>query len=1205
MSMDASTFFNQSSSSTTVLDRDTDNSDAQNFFSQPSPQIKIDEEEKDFNAPSRTLEQNIQIGLDEIPETEKSLDYTESEDYLPTPNSLIEFEESFDGATGILPEDRVVKLTKESEQLLETIENEASKQGVSETEYVQENIYNNMDEGPLRSILEFTGATGLKTLLNIQTGFGSVVGNFGNAIEDLAITVQEESPTLYKNITSRDPRSFANQVTRDMGDFLMVLEGATFGRLHPSLSTTIKPKSIAKQLRKQRQQRQMDRLFSGKQFKPTGMDLDKLKDRNEVDVSVLNPDLLRTSTAKAIEEAKKLAQENTKKIADQDSTLFNDIVDQVDIRYDDTTSLEDIKRVEKITGKKLTKTDLDTGETTIDRDAVKLSGLEKLQELSELSVDKPFKPTVSVENFESIVSMASVVKEAHPKYFKNRTVTEAIFDAMVEEKLLADQEFLKKITDYGIPFEDFILTVVGSSSQAGKILNRLSQLSRSVPQGVTQFRKEQKAMRQQGIIRQSFVRLEGIRRGILVSMWATAARNFQSGLIRGPLEGLQNVADTALYNLSNESVGKGIVSVVDPINWKGSFRHMTHLFNPTKYKAQKEYVDFILDDKSMSQLHVKLFDNINEIRRSREFNNNAPLGRGANNVFGAIEKGVDILNIPNRFQEYVIRRSVFLGELERLVKREYDLDLISELNKGKLPDFLNNSIVPENARSFVDIASEATEKALDVTYAKAPDVFVFRKFANLIAENGFTTIIDFPRFLFNSIELIGNYTHGAAYPLLRKAMEVPSALLTKDPKKLANLNYMDRKQIGRNIAGWAAIYAAYQYRTMDDAPEDYKLVRTTESTGANVTAQFPARQALFLGEVMKKGMEAWNNASKVTDDITAKGVAFSNAVSEFFKTDFGREAVDTFVGAPIRRGVGDSITDVISDTLRAEGLDKLVAEKKYAAAGRLLGNYFVTFGVPLTQIIDAQRALGFRTMEKKDVANDPDPNIGTFSDNFKRPFRQLGVTSIFSPSEDASLPTRVSPFGKEREVKVAPTLKLLTGITLENLPNETGQYLESLGIAEYKAGAKPGSIPSYRRASNKYIQKNLPLIVDMVKSLEPLFEEEYEKSSPKLKQLYSKDTYVKAEALTYINESLSRMRSASSGFAKFTVEGLNEEQKNYYRALEAYSKISRNDRVVASREFIRKFNRNPELYNTEDLNDLIMLQSIKKEFVRKVTPKLN
>ena len=109
---------------------------------------------------------------------------------------------------------------------------------------------------------------------------------------------------------------------------------------------------------------------------------------------------------------------------------------------------------------------------------------------------------MSVENFESIVSMASVVKEAHPKYFKNRTVTEAIFDAMVEEKLLADQEFLKKITEYGIPFEDFILTVVGSSSQAGKILNRLSQLSRSVPQGVTQFRKEQKAIRQQGIIRQ-------------------------------------------------------------------------------------------------------------------------------------------------------------------------------------------------------------------------------------------------------------------------------------------------------------------------------------------------------------------------------------------------------------------------------------------------------------------------------------------------------------------------------------------------------------------------------------------------------------------------------------------------------------------------------------------------------------------------------
>ena len=50
------------------------------------------------------------------------------------------------------------------------------------------------------------------------------------------------------------------------------------------------------------------------------------------------------------------------------------------------------------------------------------------------------------------------------------------------------------------------------------------------------------------------MRLEGIRRGGLVSQLATAARNVTSAGIRAPLDTLGNVMDTALYN-AGEATG--------------------------------------------------------------------------------------------------------------------------------------------------------------------------------------------------------------------------------------------------------------------------------------------------------------------------------------------------------------------------------------------------------------------------------------------------------------------------------------------------------------------------------------------------------------------------------------------------------------------------------------------------------------------------
>ena len=86
----------------------------------------------------------------------------------------------------------------------------------------------------------------------------------------------------------------------------------------------------------------------------------------------------------------------------------------------------------------------------------------------------------------------------------------------------------------------------------------------------------------------------------------------------------------------------------------------------------------------------------------------------------AAEDVTQVLNMPNRWQEFLVRRATFLGELERLVRREYDVDLFDALQQGKLRSLMNDAsdVKPDNARSFIDLIDESVTKSLDVTYAK-------------------------------------------------------------------------------------------------------------------------------------------------------------------------------------------------------------------------------------------------------------------------------------------------------------------------------------------------------------------------------------------------------------------------------------------------------------------------------------------------------
>ncbi len=1081
----------------------------------------------------------IDVESTKMPDTE----YVPPEDdgLIPRPpEPTDEIDDAWYMKASELPEDktidRIEKLKKDTMQMRETIATQAKKKGITQEEFIENTIIPSMPDGEwgsteriVKSLLSATGSTGFATLLNVGDWINEGIGGLGNALETIAINAQENYPEIYKSLTVRNPASLANQLVRDTGGLVSVLEAATMGVVTAS---NLGFKSV-KKLNREMKQLKFNKFYEAP--------------------SKFNPNI-KGITYEAMRKADELAE----KTARDNPELMDRL----------------LKDMETITGKNLTMKDDKTGLLVPDPEKYRLAGmdilddinnprtsLEYLEEVGETRKNEMIQPILKIDKLNAVVAMASELNKKFPDYFKKDTirpdgtkitVIDNLFDATVEEKLVADPEFMKTLTKYNLSFEEYILTVVGSGSKAGQVLNRLSQIKRATSLRVKDAKKEKLEIDQQNVLRKNIVRLENIRRGILVSQFKTAARNLTSAYIRGPLEGLQNVFDTVLYNLGAEGAGKAGLSLIDPVNWAESFRHMKYMFSDIK--NVQEYTDFILKNDKLEGLHTIMFEQVGEIRKSI---GNTTKNPAVNAAFQGMEDVVDVLNVPNRFQEFLVRRAVFMGELERLVKREYNVDLIKELNKGKLPDFLNDAMRPEGARSFYDIAASATTRALDVTFAKSPDVEVFKDTANFITRNGLTVVMEFPRFTFNSLELMGQYSGGAAYALIKRLTTGKGVMDAKQ-----------RQRISRNLVGWAAIYGAYQYRTSDDAPENYQLVRSSEEAGVNVTPQWPMRQLLYMGEALKQLRQGG-----------------PEQLGKFLTSDFGAEGFETFVGAPLRRGVSKGITQEIGALLTTEGIDVItdVDGGLTKTGAKLFANYLQTYAVPFAQVVDVQRGIGYRGTLKKDVARDPQPDsdYSPTQEAFVRPFNQQAM--FMTPEEEEALPVRTDLYGRDDRLKNLE--RAFLGLNFEELPNESGKFLQSLGIKGFKISSR-SKIPSIKREENKFLAKHIPVIVTQLQNNRSTYEQLYDrlvKEGDPVKNTLTKEGFVKEEMK---DKFLTIYRKIKSSF-KPSLKDMSQKQREYIFALETYRKIPKQKRIIATNRFRLTTGTTPEIYNSKDIFILI------------------
>lgn len=955
---------------------------------------------------------------------------------------------------------------------------------------------------------------GMKAVLGIVDAFSMGTAGAVDGIQTTLETLGEDSAT-YRAINytvnefgrkrmADDPRELANQIADGFGAFF------EFAETLPVLGTITTPAAAG--------------------F-PTARAMTRATQRRDAELREAVRNNVAIAEA-ATSDAAREAAERASQVAANNQPVAEEL----------------IRAFEARTGRTISSTTED-GRLVIDPDLAREAGRDTMLDVAgtELATgaDELLQPILRPEKFDAIVAIASDYQQRYPDAFtSDKTVIDGLFDLTVNRELVGGQRLIDDLNSYGLSFEDYILTVVGSGSEAGKILNRLSQIRRNRPAGDAARAAEKAVAESEGALRRSVMRLENVRRGGLVSQFATAARNVTSATIRAPLESLGNVMDTALYRATNDGPVAGAAELFSGQNWRDSFSELRYIYS--RPDVARSYSEFILSRPELSTQYDRMFNNINEIQELT--------GRGSGTAFDRVmsplEDTVDFLNIPNRWQEHLVRRGVFFGELQRLTRNEYGIDLVDALQGGKLQDLLNDAgdIRPEGSRSFLGLVDSAVNRSLDVTYAKMPEIPVFRSTSQFIVRNGLTTVIPFPRFMFNSMELMGQYAAGASIPLTRK---VASLVM---PSQRGPLTEKDRQRITRNLLGVAAIGAAYAYRTSGEAPEDYTQMYTSEGVVMDTSPQFPMRQYLYIGEA----------ASRMED----------GTFDDWFKA---REFVETFTGSNFRTGTGNAILEELASL--ADGTDLTRGEAVGTMLGGALGQYLSSWVVPFAQIIEAQRAVGERGLEYKDVREDPTlDGMTTFFNEVARPFAQRGISR--TAEQEAALPAREFVFAEERR-RVSPMSRVLLGLNQSTATAEYGEYLLNKGFNEWDLSST-SEVPTVERWENTQIRDVLPIITEVAQAEEVRLRADYAGMSETYKENFTEEEHVNNNVIPLIRSMVSDLRT---DLRDIPVGSDNP----YTNAVVQYRRVPPEFRKLATNYFVEQLDRMPNPSDTEDLQRLTML----------------
>jgi hypothetical protein len=643
---------------------------------------------------------------------------------------------------------------------------------------------------------------------------------------------------------------------------------------------------------------------------------------------------------------------------------------------------------------------------------------------------------------------AEIMKKAGIKYDKRQGLMDQMFN-VIDAKLIPEAEMnaIAKATG-GLAISDVrsVWRLVGRES--GRRLEVLKDISNGFKKAGMILTDDQlkglgAAANENGI--GMWRRLENVRRGMLVTQVATAARNFETQMVNLTLHGLADVVDKAI-DIVIPSV-KGSHEAIKP--FKAALRvFMSHGDDRARTNAIEEFFAKN-EDPIMHKLFRHFSSDLEDI----------PSGVFTRDAIGNLEKASHLLNSVNRFQEYTIRRAVFTDELERVLHRK-GMNLDDLIEKGDLKKLAR-----------VDV-EHAIQRALDVTWGKdyAGGTFAgnFIKFMNSDTHTPFqlTQLLPFPRFMANAFEWqfrhsplgvtrymspkqrqafrgVGVVESGDTVKSIAKKMGVsrerllklnPKLKVQKKGSQLAlpegmeyNLGFRDTRALSETLIGTGITYGAWETRRAQ--PDD---ARWYEIKPPEMMAQ-----ALNIDPDKYIDTRAFNPFSTY---LFAMHMVNKSGILTGEESTVGsvtvRDIIQGVAGANMRAGAGlylvDQAIQKFVDTFEGMNIDEsTLAEAALTPAAEFFGEAWAGMLVPFSTVKDlvAQFDEGERRLRDE---RDELPGIGPIK-------RRLPYAADDQP--ELRSPLRAGPIIRED-----PLLRQLFGLTRKSAKNLAESEADKFGF---------------------------------------------------------------------------------------------------------------------------------------------------------------
>ena len=657
---------------------------------------------------------------------------------------------------------------------------------------------------------------------------------------------------------------------------------------------------------------------------------------------------------------------------------------------------------------------------------------------SDLDIDEGlYQPALSFSTFERVTASVGDIIEGLRKgeikidpnklgagVKESDLVSKLQKDEIVSERLLnilnatADESFDATagiLGKYGVTQKEIAATMFADASQAGRTLQRLSELSKVVGRATRNKTAEQIGEEAEDLAAKSlgstFRRLEDIRRLTLVSGVGTAVRNNFSQYVRSGV-------DTLVY---------GLESAINPnkkFGLRNTIAQLEHTFYDPKDAAT--IAQFMLDLNEKQR--VRFFNQYSEVNNTLGKKNPgqaavAGQGTGVQSQTPILDKWESIIttaNGLNRYQEAIYRQGMFTASLQRQLF-DNGLDMMDVLRSGRITENISE-----------DMVAKAVDDALDFTYANQPEWGVFKNINNMIVNSGLTLAIPFPRFMFKAIEMTYNYNFTGVTHSLLKA--------TKSKLKGEAIPDREFRRFAEGVAGGAPLLAlGYTLRDPDGqtAGSDWYMLKDGKGNEFDARPFFPLTPFLLFGEMIHRA----NNeqfAGKVFD---------------------AKEAIEGLTGANFR---GTGAASSILEDFFAVGTDG-TTELEFNMTLKELGGYFGEalsgYGQPVYQFADVfsdnyQRMRDYKTDLDSGESEGYVRGLESFFSGVFQPFKTrigrvaegVGETFNIEALSQNDVPFRADPRSKDVPERVLPFMKIMFGATLNRVPPDYIQDLSRYGF---------------------------------------------------------------------------------------------------------------------------------------------------------------